>query len=471
MRKLVGSVAAVTGVAALLRLVFGPTFANYDAMYSLVWGRQFATGDLPAYDAFLAPTPKPLANAAGALLAPLAHDAETAIVMAALLALGALAYAVYRVGAIAGGAAVGVVAALIMLTREPVLSYGLRAYIDIPYVALVLGAVALEMKRRDRGAPVLALLALAGLLRPEAWLLSLAYVALLWSRGLGSHAARLLPLAAAAPLIWGGVDLVVTGNPLWSLTGTRDNAEVLGRVTGIQNVPLTMPRRLGEIVREPTLFAAAGGAVFGWLALRRRVAPLAAAAALAVAAFCVLATAGLPILGRYLMLPAAIVCVFAAFGLLGWTQLKRGHRWRTPWLVFSGAALLAFVAFNFGQAQRLERLDTTLATQQRIGDDLHRLADSGAFRGDCEPVSVPNHRPVPQLALWLGRDPGGISSGRVRAASAGYFIAPATAEVERTYILDPRDRERLSTSVPAGFEPAGGNGSWRVFSRCDRVAE
>ena len=54
----------------------------------------------------------------------------------------------------------------------PILSYGVRAYVDMPYLLLVLSALLVESRRRRAGAPVLALLALAGLLRPEAWVFS-----------------------------------------------------------------------------------------------------------------------------------------------------------------------------------------------------------------------------------------------------------------------------------------------------------
>ena len=47
-----------------------------------------------------------------------------------------------------------------------------RGYVDIPYLALVIWAAALEAERPRRGTPVFVLLACAGLLRPEAWLLS-----------------------------------------------------------------------------------------------------------------------------------------------------------------------------------------------------------------------------------------------------------------------------------------------------------
>ena len=69
-------------------------------------------------------------------------------------------------------------------------------------------------------------------------------------------------------------------------------------------MPGTVPRRLGEILREPVLFGAAGGGLLALAFLRARVALGAAAGVIALVAFCVLAAAGLPILGRYLLAPA-----------------------------------------------------------------------------------------------------------------------------------------------------------------------
>ena len=52
-----------------------------------------------------------------------------------------------------------------------------------PFAALVIGAVLLEARHRKRGYAVLVLLAVAGLLRPEAWLLSGLYVLYIWRDG------------------------------------------------------------------------------------------------------------------------------------------------------------------------------------------------------------------------------------------------------------------------------------------------
>ena len=165
----------VLGCSLALWLAFGPSFANYDAFYGLVWGSEVVYGQRPDFDVSLGPTPKPLSNLAGLVLGVAGHEAEQAVVRLGFLALGMLAWVVYRLGTEWFGRAAGALAAAIVITREPVLSFGVRAYVDIPYVVLVLAALLVETRRRRAGTPVFVLLGLAGLLRPEAWLFSLAY--------------------------------------------------------------------------------------------------------------------------------------------------------------------------------------------------------------------------------------------------------------------------------------------------------
>ena len=97
--------------------------------------------------------------------------------------------------------------------------------------------------------------------------------------------------------LWALSDLIVTGDPMHSLTGTRDTAQRLDRITGLDELPTTVPRRLGEILREPVLFGAAGGGLLALAFLRTRVALGAIAGVAALVAFCILATAGLSFLG------------------------------------------------------------------------------------------------------------------------------------------------------------------------------
>src|SRR5690606_36976697 len=83
-----------------------------------------------------------------------------------------LVWAVYRLGRVAFTPLVGGLAALLLRTRFDFAFLAARGYIDIPYMALVVWAAVLEAERPRRGASVLWLLALAGMLRPEAWVLA-----------------------------------------------------------------------------------------------------------------------------------------------------------------------------------------------------------------------------------------------------------------------------------------------------------
>jgi hypothetical protein len=166
----------VLGVSAALLLIFPLGFPNYDTIYALVWGRELAHGVSPDYGAALPPTPHPLADLLGLVTTPLGDGAITVTMVIAYSSLGLIGYLVYRLGSLWFDRPIGAIAALIVLTRAPFLSNGLRAYVDLPYIALCLGALVIESKRPRAGWPVLALLALAGLLRPEAWLFSIAYL-------------------------------------------------------------------------------------------------------------------------------------------------------------------------------------------------------------------------------------------------------------------------------------------------------
>ncbi|HEY7456302.1 MAG TPA: hypothetical protein VH703_03415, partial [Solirubrobacterales bacterium] len=178
-RRWLTPAAWVAAVVLALLLVFPLGFPNYDTIYALVWGRELAHGVSPDYGAALPPTPHPLADLLGLVTTALGGGAVGVTMVIAYLSLGLVGYLVYRLGSLWFDRPIGALAAIFVLTRAPYLSNGLRAYVDIPYIALVLGALVLETKRPRRGWPVLALLALAGLLRPEAWLFSLAYLAYL----------------------------------------------------------------------------------------------------------------------------------------------------------------------------------------------------------------------------------------------------------------------------------------------------
>jgi len=477
----------------VLWVLSGVGFANYDTLYALTWGGQLARGETPQYGIPIAPTPHPLIEVLGVILSPLSpHAVEGVTVALGFLALSACGWVLYRLGSAWFGRAAGALAALILLTRVPVLSYGVRAYVDIPYLLLVLCAVLVESRRTRAGAPVLALLALAGLLRPEAWVFSGLYWLYLAfdaredgarepaaSSGAGersgqagdgraerrSRLMRLALLAVAAPLVWILSDLAITGHPLWSLTNTRHTATTLDRITGIGNVPEYIPRRIGEILSPAVLLGAALGGVLSLWLLPRRARLGAVIGVLAVVVFAAFATAGLPINTRYAFLAAAILCVFCGAGVFGWTRLPREDPRRRWWMAGGALVLLALLASIPSQYNSVHRELRKLARQESIQNELLALVKDGSITRACEPVGVPNHAPIPLLALYLETSPRQIVSAEISPITHGAYVDPASKEVEDDYVLDPHD-PHLPVSVPPGFTEAHANSSWFIFARC-----
>ena len=468
----------VAGVSALLLILFPTGFPNYDTIYALVWGRELAHGVSPDYGAALPPTPHPLADLLGVVTTPIGDGTITVTMIVAYLSLGLVGYLVYRLGSLWFDRPIGAVAAAIVLTRAPFLSNGLRAYVDLPYIALVLGALVIESKKPRAGWPVLTLLAFAGLLRPEAWGFAIAYwlwLALDYRGGLCWRRERsprelsgLAALALAAPIIWALFDWITAGSPTYSFTGTKETVDTLARHTGPVDLVLWGPRALGEVMQWPGMVGALGGLVLGFAFLRRRSTLGLVAIILALGAFALLAAAGLAIIARYTMLGGAILAIFVAVGLLGWRLLDAGHPWRRRWQVFAGVVALMFVLWLPNQWDLDSTVHSDLADQGTIERDLSDLADSGAFAEPlCGPVAVPNHRAIPRLAFNLDVKPTRIVSASEEGVPArGYFLKPASPFVIHNFILDPNDPTRFELTVPHRFKRVASNDSWVLYKHC-----
>ncbi len=131
-------------------------------------------------------------------------------------------------------------------------------------------------------------------------------------------------------------------------------------------------------------------------------------------------------------------------------------------MVIGGVIIVVFAVFGPNQANRIRSLRASLKTQSEILADLHAISDD-VF---CQPVGVPNHRPVPHVALWTGIAPQQIISAQLEQPTHGSYLDPASERVLRNFTLDPHDPKRLTASVPPGFKRVAANRSWVLYANC-----
>jgi hypothetical protein len=449
---LVGALAAV----AVLFWALVPTYPNYDAYYHLVWGREIVAGHLPTFEAYQAPTQHPLYLALCAFFGLFGEHADRLLVLFTCLCHVAFTYAVFRLGRAIWDARAGVVAALLAGSSFALLLYAARAYVDEPFLALVLWAAALEA---ERSAPhgrraVWVLLVLAGLLRPEAWLLGGGYWLWLSSRARGPLWS-ILPLALVAPLIWCAVDALVTGDPLFSLHSTSDLADELNRSKSFSEVPGDFASFLADTARPPVAIAAVLGVLWSW---RRRDAravhvPLALFVA-GTFTFFATSAAGLSVLPRYLTVPAVALCLPAGY------LVTRSR-------ALLAVAVVAGLAFVVIRADAFDRLATELRFIRTTHDDLTAVLDTRTVRAGraCGPVTLPNYRLVPDTRWILDASQKQVGSRSAVQRSQGVALLLLGDKLLRRYGF--ADGASPKTNAPPdGFLRGERRGSFTAYVGC-----
>jgi hypothetical protein len=397
---------AVMCVLALVGYFAFPTYPTYDSFYALLWGRDVLHLHIPDFRVYRGPTEHPLAIAFGALCSIAGQGGARLVVLGSIASFVALVAGVYRVGRLCFGPVVGAVAGLLVLSRFFVENLAAQGYLDITYVAIVVWATALEIERPRRGPVVFGLLAAAGLLRPDAWVLSGIYW--LWCIGIPTHPAdnrtrlRYLGLAAIAPVLWLGVDAVVTGNPLYSLHSTSGLAAELGRTQGFSEVLSSTWSYAVRIDKLPVVFGSIIGGLIGiWLAPRRVLVPLVVLASL-LFVFVAEGVAGASVVDRYMIGAAVVMIVFCAVTVGGWSMLRPGTALRRVWI--AGAALLVlYGGVSAATTLSLTSLRTTLAYHEDFHEGLAAALHSPAVKAQlqrCPLLSLPNNKLIPD-ARWI----------------------------------------------------------------------
>jgi hypothetical protein len=484
-------VVGALAVAAVVAWAVVPTYPNYDTYYHLVWGRELLSGAKPSFTAYAAPTEHPLFLLLCAVVGLVGTDADRLLVLICSLSLVALVWGTYRVGEAVFGRWPGVLGALFVGSSFAFLLYAARAYVDVPFLAIVLWAAALEARAPRRGRAVMGLLAVAGLLRPEAWVLAGAYW--LWCvwpsrRSLSVAGLRLdlLALAVAAPLIWAAVDLWDTGDPLYSLHATSDLADELNRRQGLADVPRSFVSFVVDAARPPVALAALAGVVLAW----RLRAPVDGRAGADLAAgetrwasgralhvpialfgagvltFLATGVAGLSVLPRYLTVPVVAVCIVAGYGVLGFTTIGAG-RLRQWWSRAAVAAAVLGAVFVVIKAPVIDRLFTELRFIRGTHAGLRAILHDPAVQRDmrCGPITFPNYRLVPDTRWMLDLPRSGVGARSAQRRDRGVAI----------FVVGQKELQRFgfaagaspSTNVPdPGFVPIARNARFAAYANC-----
>lgn len=461
--------------ATIAGFFYYPTYPNYDSYYSLVWGHELLHGHLPSFDSYRTPTEHPLAVAFGALMSLFGQGGDRIMILCTLGSFVALCMAIYRLGKALFTPLVGLAAAAILCTRFDFPFLAVRGYIDIPYLAFVLWAAALEVEKPRRGGVVWLLLACAGLLRPEAWLL----IGLYWLwLSTGPEATwgdrfKWAAVAAVAPFIWVALDMVVTGHPLFSLNHTSDLAESLGRAKGVSAVPSSLKEFFLSLAKLPVVLAGIGGAiVVSFIAPKRLAMPL-VLWLVGVGTFVLVGIAGLSVIDRYLLVPAMVTMLMAAVAIAGWTMLEEKSTPRRIW----AAAAAAIVLFGIGfTVERVTLQNFKIELEQR--KDQHRtlvqILDKQVVKDAqrCGPVSTPNHKLVPEVRWITGGDVNEVfarsdpTRDKAERYGVALYVTSRLALLREAIVAnsdDPLD------SVPmAGFARIANTQDYGIYVRCKR---
>ncbi len=453
------------------------TYPNYDSYYQLLWGQDLAHGHLPDYSVFRSPTPHPLSVFVGLLLSPFGLAADRMMVLITLIAWVGLLWAIFRFTKHLLGTLVALVAVLVMLTRTDLEFDALRGVVDIWFLLFVFAAAAMEVRSPRRGMPVMALLALAGLLRPEAWVLAGVYVLWLFPvkgiRGIWPYVALLL----AAPVLWLAWDWIVTGKPLYSLTSTRETASAFQRNRGVSGALSSLPDYIGA--NEKIVNDAIGGlgVLVALYVLRMRALIPVALTALGFFTFFAIAAAGLSVIPRYLAVPSILLNLCVAVALTGWllvAQPRRAHRLLVLLFVLS-LAVGAWRAIPYSKDFRKLHGQENFVHSQHA--DLKAILDNPSvvpLLDSCRPITTPTHSAVPVIRFETGLPKTAFqpSIAQARPPEHGLLLVGATFNFEpsaarSTSGVSERSARKWWSNYPLStFKFVAGNARWRVYQNC-----
>jgi hypothetical protein len=415
-----------------------------------VWGRELAHLDLATT---AGPSFKPLPVL---VLAPLSvlGGATPVVWMAAVraCAVGSLLLA-YRLAARLAGPVAGVAAVLSLALSADLYRTGLLGSAEPALIALTLGAVDRHLAGRRDWA--LVLVALAGLIRPEAWVVLAGYGLYIWL-----HEPRLRPLVAAAvvvaPALWLGLDWAGSGDPLHASSTATEATE--GSAARASVPAFEVVRRAADAIIVPTLVLAAGGFVAAVRRGDRRVLALALLALAWIAVVALMAEVGFTGTRRYLAAPAAALCVVAGVAVAWLLDAAPERRAR---IALAGVVCVLAAVPAFLRAREDGRLLSVAHSQADQLSELRRAVDRVGGSAAVLRAGRPAVNPWLQTALaWKLDVPlSGVQATWASSRRHPHWAPPALVFRAPARLAGPRP------ALPAGVSAraVARAGRWRVL--------
>jgi hypothetical protein len=463
-RSLVAGIALVCAAIAGIAL-FAPPAPNGDLVFHLVYADRLLHGhDYGAGGG----TPHPLWLALCAVLQPLGvRFSYYVVAYLGYLLFAAVVGSAYLLGVGAFGRLAGVVAAAAVVTSAMFVELSLSASLDASFAVLIAWAAILELRHPRAGLPVLLALALAGLARPEAWPVAILYW-LYVRESLGRREVVVAcVLAILGPGVWMLIDLVVTGDPLYSLTSTQGGAEFLNRRTGVADAIATLPQYVGGNLKLPVLAGAALGFLAAAVLWRERGRVVLAGAVTFTLAYLGLGVAGTSLLNRYTITLQLFLVALFGYAVTGWRTQPAG-RLRIVWQVTAAMLALGSLVTLPGQLERLRHTrDAYRARAAALTDLLDISTERRVDRAlrECRPARVPGYRAQPLLAHATGLPATAFRPYFERTPISGAILVARTRDALDQFLFAPDDPHRTALTTLHTRQLAS-NRSWTVYASC-----
>jgi hypothetical protein len=448
----------VAVLAGCVLAVAGTAIVNGDSVWHLIWGRELADGALSTFRT--GPTPHPLLVALAALTSIPGDDASY---MLTYIAFGPIAFAVLVAGvfeiARRLSSPFAAIVATLILGTSGVVSVASSARYDIAFAALVMAAVALEMARPRRGLAPLALLAAAGLIRPEAWVLAGAYW--LWVAPPLSWAARLrlAAVVAVAPALWMAMDGLVMGDPLWSLHATDSGSDLYRQYSPWDNLDVARRELVASIGFVCLLLTVPGGLLLARDRTRPAL-PLVCTLGITLGLFALLLAGGMASNNRYLLVPICVFAVLAAVAVDGaGKRTRRRLAFGVPVAVLVALQLVVQSDVYSGVASRSASVSGWYDSAQSL------VAEPGVREAlrHCPDVSLPSGMMRHWFAFYSGRPPERFVSDGAGETRPDLYIAPASPAMAKEALTRARFDDDASFRVPPGLQRGPGNADWALY--------